>query len=269
VRTVRFGVSRSHGGAQLIEGTRHFSALLGARLGLPCKPIITNDYDHLLEGVLVAGIDLGWMPPLVHLRAAARDGLLACVSQRAGAVTYRAALLVRADSDYATLADLRGARAAWTDRASSSGYLFPRLHLLHAGIDPERELSESLLGSPAAALAAVIDGKADLCGSFVSDGSAGDPAAALADVARSLPAAAWRLRVLAVTDSIPPDGLVLAPGIDGALQARLRDLLLSLHQTPDGTGVLRELFGAERLVPVSTSVARALERLRALAVNHL
>jgi phosphonate transport system substrate-binding protein len=263
VRTIRFGVSRSHGGTQLVESTRRFAARLQERLGRPVTSIVARDYEHLREGVSTAGIDLAWMPPLLHARS---DGLLAAVVERGGSVMFRAALLVRADSAFQRLADLKTARAAWSDRSSASGYLFPRLHLSQAGIEPA---GESLFGSAASAMAAVIDGKADFSSCFVSHEAGGDLTRAQADVARSFPPAAWRLRVLDVTDAIPPDGLVLASGIEGTLQARLRDLLLGVHETPEGAAVLRDLFGADRLVPVTSQVSRAIERLRTLSQKHL
>jgi phosphonate transport system substrate-binding protein len=263
VRPIRFGVSRSHGGPQLVEGARRFARLLQSRLGQKATCVVTRDYEHLQEGVVTAGIDLAWMPPLVHARS---EGLLAAVVQRDGAVTYRAAILVSSVGNFRTLTDLRKARAAWTDRASASGYLFPRLHLLGASVTPA---SEAFLGSAASALAAVTGGEADFCSCFVSDAAGSDPARALDDVALSFPAAAWRLRVIGVTDAIPPDGLVLAPGIDGELQARLRDLLLQLHNDAEDAALLRDLFNAEKLVPVTQAVSRAIARLRRLAEKHL
>jgi phosphonate transport system substrate-binding protein len=247
---VRFGVSRSHGGEQLVEGSRRFAALLEQRLGQPVRSIIARDYDHLLEGVVVSGIDLAWMPPLLHARAVEHEALLAAVVQRSVALTYRAAILVRDDSDFHSLEDLRGARAAWTDRVSASGYLFPKLHLLAAGVE---DLKESLYGSFDSAMTAVREGRADVCSSFVGN----------------KPVVFPRLRVLSLTDAIPPDGLVLAPSLDGALQARLRDLLLQLHESNEGRKSLRELFSADKLVPVTHPVSRAIERLRALAKTHL
>jgi phosphonate transport system substrate-binding protein len=250
VKTIRFGLSRSHAGGALVEKTRRFCAILSEQLALPVKSIVANDYEHLLEGVLVSGIDLGWMPPLLHARAVEHDALLAAVVQRSRTLTYRAAILVREDSDFQTLTDLRGARAAWTDRASASGYLFPKLHLLNAGVD---DLDESLHGSVESALAAVRDGQADVCASFIGDKSALFP----------------RLRVLALTDPIPPDGLVLAPGLDGKLQAQLRDRLLSLHADPAGHQAIVELFEAEKFVPVTAALGRAIDHVRALAKKHL
>jgi phosphonate transport system substrate-binding protein len=245
VRTIRFGVSRSHGGSLQLE---RFVNVLARELRLPVRPIIARDYEHLLEGVLVSGIDLAWMPPLLHARAVEHDAILAAVVQRSPELTYRAAILCRNDSAFHKIEELQGARAAWSDRASASGYLFPKLHLLSAGVGG---LEESFHGSTESAMTAVREHKADVCASFIGE--------------EKFP----ELRVLDITAPIPPDGLVLAPGLDGKLQARVRDLLLVLHEKPGGGEALRRLFDGERLVPVTSPISRLVEQLRALAQKHL
>jgi ABC-type phosphate/phosphonate transport system substrate-binding protein len=72
-----------------------------------------------------------------------------------------------------------------------------------------------------------------------------------------------QLRILDVTDPIPPDGMVLAPPLDGRLQAGLRDALLSLHDDAAGARALHALLQAERLMPVTGDVVKIIARLRA------
>ncbi len=259
---IRFGVSAAHGGPRLLVGARRFGDVVGKKLG-GAKLIVAHDYDHLVTGVLSGGIDVAWMPPLTHARAVAQHAALAAVCERQGRVTYRSAILVRADSDYLNVRSLGGARAAWSDPRSAGGYLFPRLHLEAAGLDPNQDLAgENFFGSAAAACAAVADGQADVCSCFVSETSAGDRARALADAAQVYAPASWRLRVLDVTESIPPDGVVLGAHVDGAVQAQVRDRLLSMHREPEGQAALEELMQAERLAPVTEAVRRILDRLR-------
>ncbi len=253
---LRFGMSRAQGSG---ADARRFLDTLGARLEQTIKLIVVPDYDKLVEGIGVGGLDLAWMPPLLHQKA--NEALLAAVCERGGAVVYRAAILVRSDSSYRTVRELRGARAAWSDRSSASGCLFPRLHL-RVGNNAQLLGSESFAGSPIQAMQAVVDGQADLCSCFVRESAEDDPDLALADIRRRfLPAE--RLRVLAVTDLIPPDGMVLAPSLDGNIQARIRDVLLGLHDGADGAEALLALLDADKLVPVTGHVARTIDRLRA------
>lgn len=264
-----FGVSRSHAGGDLDTGARQLADALAARLGRKVGVTITRDYEQLLEGLLVGGVGIAWLPPLVHVRAAEHGAPLACVSERNGALTYRAALLVRADSHRTSVRALRGVRAAWADPNSASGYLFPQLHLLAAGVDPRYDFTaERFHGSAANACRAVVDGDADLCAHYVSDaaGAARDDHWKLArlELRRALgDAVADHLRIIDVTDPIPPDGVVLAPPLDGRVQAAARDALLSLHTDAPGAAALRRLMQAERLMPVTGDVVKIIARLRA------
>jgi phosphonate transport system substrate-binding protein len=268
-----FGLSRSHAGHDLDAGARRFADALGELLRRRVGVTITPDYERLLDGLLLGAISVAWMPPLIHRRAADRGAPLACVSQRAGALSYRAALLVRADSPYQQLTPgaggLAGARAAWADPFSASGYLFPQLHLLAAGVDPRYDLAgERYHGSAARACRAVADGEADLCAHYVSDAAGADREGhwrlAQLELRRTLGEdVATRLRILDVTDPIPPDGMVLAPPLPGLVQATVRDALLSLHQQPRGLDALHALVHAERLAPVTGDVVKVIARLHA------
>lgn len=264
-----FGVSRSHAGHDLDAGARRFADALAARLGRKVGATVTRDYEQLLEGLLVGGISIAWLPPLGHTRAAARGAPLACVSQRHGALTYRAALLVRADSHRTGVRALHGVRAASANPNSASGYLFPQLHLLAAGVDPRYDFAgERFYGSAANACRAVADGEADLCACYVSDaaGAAREDNWRLGhlELRQTLgDAVAAPLRILDVTDPIPPDGVVLAPPLDGRVQAAARDALLSLHTDPRGAEALARLMQAERLMPVTGDVVKIIARLRA------
>ena len=267
-----FGISRSHAGHDLDAGARLFADALAARVNRKIAVTITPDYERLLEGVLMGGVSIAWMPPLLHARAALKGAPLAAVSQRNGALAYRAAILVRADSHRISgfgVRSLRGARAAWADPSSASGYLFPQLHLLAAGVDPRYDLaSERFLGSAAAACRAVVDGEADVCAHYVSDaaGASRDQHWKLAhlELRQSLGEhLGTNLRILDITDPIPPDGVVLAPPLDGRLQAALRDALLSLHDDAAGARALQALLQAERLMPVTGDVVKIIARLRA------
>jgi len=264
-----FGVSRSHAGPDLDAGARLFADALAARVSRKISVTVTPDYERLLEGVLTGGVSIAWMPPLLHVRAALQGAPLAAVSQRNGALAYRAALLVRADSHRTTVRGLRGARVAWADPSSASGFLFPQLHLLAAGVDPRYDLAtEQFLGSAAAACRAVVDGDADVCAHYISDaaGAARDEQWKLArlELRQSLGEhVGAQLRVLDVTDPIPPDGIVLAPPLDGRMQAVVRDALLSLHDDDAGARALHTLLQAERLMPVTGDVVKIIARLRA------
>jgi phosphonate transport system substrate-binding protein len=259
-RELRFGISRNHGGVRLFEGATQLCDALAASLAIPVKLVVAFDYERLVDAVAAGAVELAWMPPLLQASAMARGARLVALSQRGGAASYRSALVVHERSAYRSVRDLRGARVAWVDRKSASGYLFPRLHLIRNGLSPERDFTESFLGSAALACAAVAGEKADLCACFVSE-AAVDRKRAREEIKMAAGGPGERLRVLDLTDPIPPDGIVVSGGLVGGEQQRLVDALLALHRTKEGAAAMKILLQADRLVAVTEEMLAVVKRL--------
>src|SRR5579863_1749564 len=169
---LRFAVSRAHGSseARLSAGCRQLVDQLALTLAQPIELVLLRDYEEQLSALLEARVECAWMPPLTLARAITGGARLVAVNQRGGALTYRAGLLVRAEAPIHSLRDLSRLRAAWADPSSASGYLLPRLYLRASGVDLAQAFAtERFFGSPSAACAAVADGDADLCASFVTE----------------------------------------------------------------------------------------------------
>jgi phosphonate transport system substrate-binding protein len=263
---LRFITGQRPGGIEPLAGARAFAKTLGDSLDHDVSVEVALDYAAITQAVVSGRAHVAWMPPVAHARATLAGAWLVAVAERQGALAYRSALLVRTDSIWTAPSGLRGVRAAWTDPSSASGWLFPRLHLLASGLDPKRDIaSERFYGSPDRALAAVAHGEADLCACYVRNHAPEDAQAALDDAEQVFRGAREQLRVLAVTDLIPPDGVVLGPGLDGAGRKRVTAALLGMHQLPAGRAALGELMQAERLVEPTTEVQRLVARLRAHA----
>jgi phosphate/phosphite/phosphonate ABC transporter binding protein len=262
-RPLRFAVSRSNGGPSLLDGARSFAAALEKQLGAPVTVSVSYDYSMLLKTLLSGAAEFAWMPPLIHARAVAAGGKLIALTQRGGVLGYHSALLVRDDSSFARLADLRRVRAAWVDKASASGYLFPRLHLIAAGLEPQSAFaSERFYGSATTACRAVTHREADLCACFLP--TASEVSGAQREVEATFNTGK-SLRVLDVTTRIPPDGFVVAPALDAALTNSLRAVLHNLHMFNDGRAAITELLQAERLAPAQDQIVRDLQKLVAHA----
>jgi len=259
----RFGVAQNAagGGPRLLDEGARFAAELGERIDATIELDVAQDYADLLSRLLVGRSHIAWMPPLVHARATLSGATLAAVCERDGSFTYRSALLVRADSPYRTLRDLAGARFAWVDPSSAAGYVFPRLELVRAGLDPDIGFpSEKFHGTVASAADAVSEDRADVCACFVSSSAADDHATADAEVRAAMGLRADRLRVLHVTDAIPPDGIVVAPTVDDATREALTQAVLALNLDDRGRAALKSLFGADSLASATEHLRRLIHR---------
>lgn len=263
MEALTFGLVQSYtsGGPKLADAAQGFALVVGEAAKLHLEPDFSADYQELLEKLARSEVHLAWTPPLVHAKATEAGAYLAAVSERDGSYTYRSAILVATGSDYQRARDLRGVRLAWVDPHSAAGHTFPRLELLLAGLDAKRDfVSERFYGSVSLAAQAVVDGEADACACHVRGGAGNDRASAQHDVRTVLGALASRLRVVHVTDSIPPDGMVIAGGVDAHTRDVLRETLLALNLSSRGRKALKELLGADSLVPATDQLLSLMQR---------
>ena len=72
MRSLSLGVSRNHAGATVEAWPRILCQGLAVGLGSAVEPALYEDYDGLLRAVLDGGVDVAWLPPLLHARAAAQ-----------------------------------------------------------------------------------------------------------------------------------------------------------------------------------------------------
>src|SRR5690606_26893224 len=140
-------------------------------------------YHHLLEALADGELHVVWLPPILALRAAAGGHCTPiALPVRHGVSTYSTALFTRPQSPIRTIADLKGASAAWVDRQSAAGHLIIRAFLRSKGVDLDAAFGhEKFLGTHDAVAEAVLEGEVDVGATFVyldPDASTGAPRAA-------------------------------------------------------------------------------------------
>lgn len=156
-----------------------------------------------------------------------------------GEAVYYSYLIVPQDSPATGLADLRGKTFAFTDPLSNSGRLVIvyQLALLN-------ETSESFFAryiftySHEHAIKAVADG--------LVDGAAVD--SLIYDYLSAIePERVANTKIIARYGPFGANPVVIPPGLDSDTAARLQELLLQMHQDPEGQPILKAL-GIDRFV---------------------
>ncbi|AKF07152.1 phosphate/phosphite/phosphonate ABC transporter substrate-binding protein [Sandaracinus amylolyticus] len=199
------GVARAQARGELLE--RSLSSDLGDRVQVEVAP----DYATFERVAREAGAELLWAPAAICAHVA-DDARAVFKVVRAGRSTYRSALIARADA-HVGIAQLAGKRAAWVDRRSIGGYLLVAQHLRERGIDPDRTFaSQDFVGTHPAALAAVIEDRADVAAVSVASGESEHVEQALS--LHGGRAGATRLAPILITDTAPTDALVITPALD-------------------------------------------------------
>jgi phosphonate transport system substrate-binding protein len=157
-----FGIVRTTEGPDTRALFDELCTLASGVAGVRLTPYIGTDYSELVGALEDGALGLAWLPPIPTIDVDGEVGSVLAIPARAGSTSYHAALVVRRGGPKA-LADLKGRRAAWVQRDSSSGYLVPRMHLAAQGFDVLRFFARELfVHSHSAVVDAVSNGEADV-----------------------------------------------------------------------------------------------------------
>lgn len=242
-----------------VEATRAESeplvAHLSARFSHPFELVVPDTYDKAVEAMVAGGLDVAVLSPLAYVLAKHRMPELRMLAQLVaeGGSEYLGYIVVPVASPRRSLAELRGARFAFVDPRSASGYLMAVDLLLRAGLDPQRDFASTVFaGSHPDVVDALLADKAD-AGAIASTTFShmrND------DVGR-------RLRILAKSEPIPFDAVVASPALPQGFVAELEQLFLALSsRTAEGRAALAHQRLSNGFVPGDDA---AYARVRAAA----
>ncbi len=134
----------------------------------------------------------------------------------------------------ADLSKVAGKRVAFTSESSTSGYLFPALQLIEAGIDPVNDITPIFTGGHDAAVVAVYNGDADVGLSYD-------------DARRSLRKekvdVGDKVMVFNITAEIPNDVVAASSLLPDSLQTAIYDAISAYLATEEGEAVFDEAYG--------------------------
>jgi phosphonate transport system substrate-binding protein len=142
-----------------------FREYLSTALKQPVETFVATDYTGVVEAMAADKIDLAYFGGLTYLQAELRADVYPIVTEidrETGTRKYYSAIIVKADSPFQRVEDLKGKRFAFGDISSTSGSLYPRILLDRAGFSDFTNPQQYIYsGGHDATLAAVINGTAE------------------------------------------------------------------------------------------------------------
>lgn len=255
-----FGYAAHGASTAMREKIAQFSAALGKLARAELAVYEAASYEDLARAMVTGEVDFAWLPPLAFVALERRGSAVPLVSaQRGGDTAFYSAIIVAESSDLHTPDDLAGARAAWVDRYSASGYVVPRVGLAAVGIDPRVAFAEERFWhSHEAVVRAVVAGRADFGATFAGVGTDGEiTRGAWSDVQ----GAAEAIRVLVRFGAIPGDVVAARGALSGPRRDALTHALLDISRDPEHRRVLNEAFGIDEMRSWSSAGYDALRRL--------
>lgn len=251
---------------EVIEGAQPLADALAERLsdyGIASGQVhVAASAEEMIELMRNGEVDLFFDSPYpATLIADASGGQPILRRWRRGVEQYHSVLFASVDSGITDVSELNGHMVAMDHQFSTSGYVLPAVYLTEAGLtlvgkasnsDPvgEDEVGFAFSFDDDNTLQWVLSG---LVSAGVTDNERffGYPD----DVHDSLV-------VLAETESVPRQVVVVSPDIDGDFLAAIIDVLTHLHEDEEGQAALQTFDGTARFDEFPEGIETALERMR-------
>jgi phosphonate transport system substrate-binding protein len=234
-RTLRFSVAAMQSPRATHAAYARLIARIGRLVGVPVELVQRRTYVEVNDLLLAGQIDVAFVCTGGYLdlkrRAAAAVSLVA-VPVMDGKTTYQSLIIVPGASRVTRVEDLAGKRFAFTDALSFTGHAYPRHFVRAMGRAPAEFFGNSFFTqSHDRSIQAVARG--------LADGAAVD-SLIFDSLAKADPGLARAARVI---HRSPPFGIppVVASRRSADLEARIREVLLGLHQDAEAVLSLREL----------------------------
>ncbi len=214
---------------------------LGNEIGRTIVPRVALSYEEIFPLFERNAVDFAWLPPLSYLRLRS-DNLAKTLCVNARHAAYHAILATRMSARQSALDKLQGARVAWVDPHSTTGYILGRLDLVARGINPKTTLGEErFYGSHDAAARAVFEGRSDVLGTFAEYEEGHVVRAGFSAFGKTTD---WR--VLLRGSESPPDVLAVHTAVDKDLGDALKNALFKAIEDDQARSRVRDAFHVER-----------------------
>lgn len=195
--------------------------------GIKFNFIKVTDYNAAVEAMRAGRADIAWFGAATYVIASEISGAEAFAvgipkgQKDAGYYTY---FVVPAASQIKTLADAKGKILALNNIGSTSGDYIPQVELLKANLNIHKKdhfKAVFYAGSHDAALMAVVNGQADICGMAshnfkgrINDGTVSSDA----------------VRIVHISPKIPPAPLAYSKKLPAEVKMKVKNAVLEAHR---------------------------------------
>jgi phosphonate transport system substrate-binding protein len=166
LREVRFGMISVENERDAIARLQGLSAYMGRELGAPFRVFRGSDYAAVVEALRAGHAELAYLGAasygLARRVMGERVAPIFRYIDNEGMEGYHSAMIVKADSPFRRIEDLRGRTLGFSDANSTSGFHVPGWFLRRNGMDPATFFSRTgFTGSHEQGVMAVINGTYD------------------------------------------------------------------------------------------------------------
>lgn len=237
---------------KIITSGKAISEYLSEKTGYYFKIAVPTSYAAVIEAMGTNETDIAWLATFAYILANEKfEAEVALMTVRNGLKQYRGQFVVRAESDIKNIEDIAGKTIAYTDYASTSGYIYPAALLKKKNIKPARELKAG--GHPQAVIAVYI-GTVDVgCTYWSPEDENGIPQDARNAVLDTYPDVMEKVKIIDFTDWIPNDTVTFRKGFPEDMKEKIVVSLLEFAKSDKGKNTLENLFNINDFIRAKNS----------------
>lgn len=174
-KVIKIGAVTVENQAATVTRFKPFADYIEKKLGVKVEVFTASDYAGIVQALSAGQIHLGRMGGAAYaagyIDSEGHIEPLVMNVEPNGGKGYHSVLIVKADSPFKTLDDLKGRTLAWADPNSTSGYLVPNAALRDAGVDPAKHFSRTVFsGGHEQSVLGVLKGNFDSAFTWTSPG---------------------------------------------------------------------------------------------------
>jgi phosphonate transport system substrate-binding protein len=265
-KELRFGITSAENEADTLVRFEAFAGYMRAKLGVPVTVRRGNDYAAVVEALAARQVEFARMGPAAYARAVQLMGddivPIAKDMDLDGAVGYHSVVVVRADSSYRTLADLRGRSLAFADPNSASGFVAPSYFMAKEGLVPARHFARTgFAGNHETGVLAVVGNQYDAAATWWNNAERSN--VARMEEKKMIPAGSVRI---VWRSPLIPNSPWVARKLPDDLVAAYRDALLAMPT--DAPDVWKGIVDGKMLKPVPAMRAEYDDMIRMIEENQ-
>ncbi len=194
-----------------------------------------TDYSGVMNALIAGQINLAWLSGFSYCQtyADSKGGVEPLVAAAAidGSMGYNAVVVVRADSPYKTIDDLKGKVVARTDPLSGSGYLIPTAAFRAMGKPVDEYYKSPLSGGHVQSVLGVLKGTYDAAFTWTSKGDG------FGNIRQMMNQGLLKredIRIIWTSDPLPSPPVVIRKDVPADMRADMLKLFTELHKVDMG-----------------------------------
>jgi len=195
---------------------------LSRKLGRPVKLNVSTDYETLSRLMDDGRVEIAWFSHASYQHLSfGKPWKIICRPVQNDRIDYFGKIIVRADSPFRNIEDLKGRAFAYVERNSGSGFFFPNELFKSMGIEPLKFFGKiTFTHSHDSSIDGVVKGLYDGAAVYTIAPNRGNASMAAL------------LRDIATTGPIPNDPLVARGDLPPELASTVSNALLTMHLDP-------------------------------------